>query len=117
MLSALLGVYAAWIGDRKRSLDLFERGYADFILEPFTETDEFSRKKFPDKPRVGPFQANLGGFLSACLYGLPGIQLGPEEPAEWARRAVVPSSGWDAPQGERPWGRNPPAVPGANPRA
>src|SRR5205814_1639495 len=88
MLSALLGVYAAWIGDRERSLELFEQGYADFILEPFTETDEFSRKKFPEKPRVGPFQANLGGFLSACVYGLPGIRIVPADPAEWARRAA-----------------------------
>src|SRR5438445_792807 len=35
MLSALLGVYAAWIGERERSLDLFERGYAEFVNEPF----------------------------------------------------------------------------------
>ena len=109
MLSALLGVYAAWIGDRKRSLDLFERGYADFILEPFTETDEFSRKRFPDKPRVGPFQANLGGFLSSCLYGLPGIRIGPEEPAAWPRRRVVLPAGWDAIEVDRLWIRNRPA--------
>jgi hypothetical protein len=109
MLSALLGVYAAWIGDRDRSLDLFEKGYADFILEPFTETDEFSRKRFPEKPRVGPFQANLGGFLSACLYGLPGIRVGPEDPAEWARRPVTLPSGWDAIEVERLWIRNRPA--------
>ena len=109
MLSALLGVYAAWIGDRKRSLDLFERGYADFILEPFSETDEFSRTKFPDKPRVGPFQANLGGFLSACLYGLPGIRVGPEEPSGWPRRAVTLPAGWDAIEVERLWVRGSPA--------
>src|SRR5437773_2408747 len=109
MLSALLGVYAAWIGDRERSLDLFEQGYADFILEPFTETDEFSRKKFPEKPRVGPFQANLGGFLSACVFGLPGIRVGPEDPAEWARRPVTLPSGWEAIEVERLWVRNRPA--------
>ncbi len=109
MLSALLGVYAAWIGDRKRSLDLFERGYADFILEPFMETDEFSRKKFPEKPRVGPFQANLGGFLSACIFGLPGIQLGPDEPVAWARRPIVLPSGWDGIEVERLWIRSRPA--------
>jgi protein-glucosylgalactosylhydroxylysine glucosidase len=109
MLSALLGVYAAWIGDRKRSLDLFERGYADFILEPFSETAEFSRKKFPEKPRVGPFQANLGGFLTSCLLGLPGIQIGPEEPSSWARRPVKLPAGWDAIEVERLWIRNRPA--------
>jgi trehalose/maltose hydrolase-like predicted phosphorylase len=109
MLSALQGVYAAWRGDRARSLELFERGYADFMLEPFTETDEFSRKRFPEKPRVGPFQANLGGFLSACLYGLPGIQVGPEEPCDWARRRVTLPDGWDAIEVERLWVRRRPA--------
>ena len=108
MLSAMLGVYAAWIGDRERSLDLFERGYAEFVHEPFWETDEFSRKRFPEKPRVGPFQANLAGFLSSCLYGLPGIRVGPEEPCEWARRPVTLPSGWSAVEVERLWVRNRP---------
>jgi hypothetical protein len=106
MLSPLLGVYAAWLGEREQSLELFERGYADFVTEPWSETDEFSRKKFPDKPRVGPFQANLGGFLAACMYGLPGIRVGPEEPCEWARRPVILPAGWDAIEIERIWTRN-----------
>ena len=109
MLSSLLGVYAAWLGDRRRSLELFERGYADFINEPFTETDEFSRKRFPERPRVGPFQANLGGFLMACLYGLSGIELGPEDPAAWPRRAVCLPAGWTAIDVERIWVRDRPA--------
>ena len=109
MLSALLGVYAAWLGDRTRSRELFERGFADFSLEPFTETDEFSRTRFPEKPRVGPFQANIGGFLSACLYGLPGVELGPEDPCSWARRPVILPEGWDAIEVERIWVRHRPA--------
>ena len=109
MLSALLGVYAAWIGDRERSLDLFERGYAEFVHDPFWETDEFSRKRFPEKPRVGPFQANLAGFLSACMYGLPGLRVGPEEPCEWPRRPVTLPAGWDTIEVERIWVRGRPA--------
>jgi len=34
MLSALLGVYAARLGERERALELFERGYADFVIDP-----------------------------------------------------------------------------------
>ncbi|TMC30143.1 MAG: glycoside hydrolase family 65 protein, partial [Chloroflexi bacterium] len=83
MLSALLGVYAARAGDRAESLRWFERGYADFIEDPFMETNEFSLKRFPDKPRVGPFMANLGGFLMSCLYGLTGLVLSAAEPAAW----------------------------------
>jgi hypothetical protein len=101
MLSALQGVYAAWIGDRPRSRALFEQGYAEFVQEPYTETNEFSPTRHPDKPRVGPFMANLGGFLTSCLYGLPGIRLGPGEPATWPEREVVMPEGWDAVEVER----------------
>jgi trehalose/maltose hydrolase-like predicted phosphorylase len=101
MLSALLGTYAARLGDRAGALHWFEKGYADFIEDPFTETNEFSRKRFPDKPRTGPFMANLGGFLMSCLYGLTGLQLSPAEPAEWLTRPVVLPHGWDAIEVER----------------
>jgi hypothetical protein len=104
MLSALLGTYAARLGDRSRSADLFERGYAEFINEPFWETDEFSRK-FEDKPPVGPFQANLGGFLMSCISGLPGLEVSSAPPEEWAKRRVVLPEGWDAIEVERLWVR------------
>ena len=91
------------------ALRWFERGYADFIEEPFSETNEFSRKRFPDKPRVGPFMANLGGFLMSCLYGLTGLRLGPEEPAEWCRRPVVLPEGWEAVEVDRIFVRGRPA--------
>ncbi len=109
MLSALLGTYAARLGSRTEALRWLERGYADFIEEPFSETNEFSRKRFPDKPRVGPFMANLGGFLMGCLYGMTGLQLGPDEPAEWCRRPVVLPEGWDAVEVDRIFVRGRPA--------
>lgn len=46
MLSPLLGVYAAWNGDRTGAARWFEAGYSDFIEEPYLETNEFSRKRF-----------------------------------------------------------------------
>ena len=109
MLSALQGVFAARLGDRSRSLELFERGFADFIQEPFREAHEFSRRRFPDKPPCGPFMANLGGFLMSCLYGLPGLELGQGEPATWCERPVVLPEGWDAIQVERLHVRGQPA--------
>jgi hypothetical protein len=96
MLSALLGVYAAWNGDRAGARDWFEKGYAEFIEEPYVEANEFSRKRHPDKPRVGPFMANLGGFLMSCLYGLTGLELSDAEPSEWFKRPVVLPEGWQA---------------------
>ena len=52
-------------GTAERALELFERGYADFVLEPFAATDEYSPNGVSRRERAGPFAANLGGFLSA----------------------------------------------------
>jgi hypothetical protein len=96
MLSAMLGVYAARLGDRAASLDLFEKGYGDFVIEPFTVTAEYSPQVYPDRARAGPFTANLGGFLTSCLYGLTGLRLHGGDPASWFGRRIVLPAGWDA---------------------
>jgi protein-glucosylgalactosylhydroxylysine glucosidase len=108
MLSAMLGVYEAWTGDRAASLERFERGYADFVVEPYTITAEFSPDIYPGQSVAGPFAANMGGFLSACLYGLPGIHLKPSAPSSWCERPVVLPQGWDAIHVERVWVRDEP---------
>jgi trehalose/maltose hydrolase-like predicted phosphorylase len=95
MLSALLGVYAARTGDRGRSLELFERGYADFIMEPFAQTTEYSPKVFPDETRAGPFAANIGGFLTSLLFGLAGLKLSSGDTSSWCTHAVTMPRGWD----------------------
>jgi protein-glucosylgalactosylhydroxylysine glucosidase len=107
MLSAPLGAWAARLGDRALSSRLFEEGYADFVEEPFLVTNEFSRR-FPDQPRAGPLIANVGGFLSSCLYGLTGLTLGPEEPAAWSRRPASMPELWDGLEVERVWARGQP---------
>jgi hypothetical protein len=101
MLSAILGVFAARVGDRKRSLELFERGYAEFVLPPFAAPDEYSPKVFPEMPRAAPFTANLGGFLTSLLYGLPGLELGPGAPETWCARPITLPQGWDSIEVER----------------
>jgi hypothetical protein len=108
MLSAMLGVYAARLGDRSRASDLFQRGYANFVTEPFTVTLEYEPTRFPETPRAGPFTANLGGFLMALLYGLPGLAPDADDPAGWLKRPVVLPTGWDAIEVERVWVRGQP---------
>ena len=108
MLSALLGVYAARVGDRGRSLELFERGYADFVIDPFALTTEYAPAVFPEQPVAGPFTANLGGFLTSCLYGLPGIRIGPGEPESWCARPVTLPKGWTEVHVDRVWARGGP---------
>jgi trehalose/maltose hydrolase-like predicted phosphorylase len=108
MLSAPMGVWAAWLGDRALSARLFEEGYAEFIDGPWRVTNEFS-SRFPDRPRAGPLVANVGGFLSSCLYGLPGLVLRAGDPQHWARRPVVMPELWDGVEVDRIWVRGNPA--------
>jgi protein-glucosylgalactosylhydroxylysine glucosidase len=108
MLSALLGVWAARGGNRRRASALFERGYGDFALEPFTLIDEYSARVFPDMPRAGPFFANIGGFLTGCLFGLTGLRPGPGAPETWCRGPVAMPSLWEGIRVEQLWMRGEP---------
>ena len=54
-------------------------------------------------------KTNPGGFLTACLYGLTGIQVGPGEMREWGTRPVVLPAGWESIEVERIWVRGRPA--------
>ncbi|GIH15666.1 glycoside hydrolase family 65 protein [Rugosimonospora africana] len=108
MLSAMLGVYAARLGDRARALELFEKGYGQFVVDPYTITLEYSPTVFPDHPHAGPFTANLGGFLTSCLYGLTGLQLREGEPAAWFDRQITLPDGWDAIHVDRLWAHTKP---------
>jgi hypothetical protein len=108
MLSSMLGVYAARLGDRAASLDLFEKGYGQFIVDPYTITLEYSPTAFPDHPHAGPFTANLGGFLTSCLYGLTGLHLLSGDPSTWFQRTVALPEGWDAIHSDSVWVRGRP---------
>jgi len=105
MLSPLLGAFAARAGDQARAVELFERGYAEFVIEPYAVTVEYSPIVFPERTPAGPFTANLGGFLTACLYGLTGIQPGPGDPDSWGVRPVALPKGWRGIEVERVWAR------------
>jgi hypothetical protein len=109
MLSALLGAWAARLGDRQLSSRLFEEGYAKFASERFNVVHEYRRDKFPEQPVSGPFMANLGGFLLSCLYGLTGLRVGPGEPSTWCERPVVMPDLWDGIEVERIWVRGSPS--------
>jgi protein-glucosylgalactosylhydroxylysine glucosidase len=109
MLSALYGVWAARLGDREQSARLFDEGYAAFVSDRFLNTHEYREDRFPEQPVAGPFFANLGGFLLGCLYGLPGLRIGPGTPESWCERAVVMPEGWEGIAVERIWVRGQPA--------
>lgn len=101
MLSPLYGVWAAWAGDRRASTRLFEQGYADLVVGRFLQTLEQLPANEPDKPKAGPFFANLSGFLQGLLFGLPALSVGPDEPETWPSRPVVMPAGWRGIEVER----------------
>jgi hypothetical protein len=109
MLSPLYGVWAAWTGDRRLALRMYERGYAEMIGGRFLQTLEMTPGMDPSKPPSGPFFANLGGFLMGLQFGLPGLRLGQGDPADWAQRPVVLPAGWRSIEVERAWVRMEPA--------
>lgn len=96
MLSALLGVWAAWTGDRKLAAKLLEDGYGRFQTGRFAQTLEYRPDKFPEQPRASPFLANIGGFLTGLVLGFPGIRPTVDDPRQWPARPVVLPDGWDA---------------------
>lgn len=105
ILSPMLGVYAARLGDRKLAAELFRRGYADFVLQPFGMATEFSPASFPEKPRPVPFTANMGGFLSSILYGLTGLRASYGDVAGWCKQRVVLPEDWEEIRVDRLWVR------------
>jgi protein-glucosylgalactosylhydroxylysine glucosidase len=107
MLSSQLGVFGARVGDRKRALEFFERGYAAFVKEPYSVTLEYDPTVFPDQPRAALYGKSRG-FLMSCLYGLTGLRLTSKPPGEWCERPIALPQGRNAIEVERVWVRGVP---------
>lgn len=107
MMSALFPVWAARLGRREQAMDLLERGFGEFIDDPFIAPDEFPRH-MRDKPAANPMFANLGGYLLDLLFGFPGLALGDGEPATWAARDACLPGEWTEIAVERIWVRGSP---------
>ena len=103
MLSALYGVWAAWLGDRDLALKLLDDGYGQFCVGRFLQTLEYRPDRFPEQPQAGPFFANIGGFLTGLILGFTGLRVGPGGPETWAERTVVLPTGWTSIEIDRLW--------------
>ena len=109
MLSSLYGVWASRLGNRRLSLEMLDRGYADFCTGRFMQTLEYRKDVFPEQTPAGPFFANLGGFLLGLILGFPKIQPGANNPQDWCKGPIVLPSGWRSIEinriwiGGRPW--------------
>lgn len=107
MLAALYGAWAAWAGDRDLSLTLLEEGYGLYETGRFAQILEYRTDKIGGV-KAGPFVANMGGFLTGLLFGLPGLKVGDGDPRRWPQRPVVLPKGWEAVSCERLWIRGEP---------
>lgn len=95
MLAALYGTWAAWLGDRDLSLRLHEEGFAAYQSGRFLQTLEYRLDKI-DGVAAGPFFANIGGFITGLLLGLPGLRIEDGDPLRWPVRPVLLPRGWTA---------------------
>jgi protein-glucosylgalactosylhydroxylysine glucosidase len=103
MLSSLFGVWAARRGERDLALHCFTKGIREFACDPFWS---FTETRGQDRPL---FLTNPAGFLTACMYGLTGIQLDGGDPTQWGTFPIVMPTGWDGVEVERIWVRGRPA--------
>jgi hypothetical protein len=103
---ALVGVFAARLGDRKFSGELFSSGVANFVVEPFKMFCEFSDITPGARPPFAtPFLTCMGSFLMACLYGLTGMQMDSGAPEDWFKVPVAMPELWDGVESEQIWVR------------
>ena len=109
MLPALYGTWAAWAGDRDLSLKLLEEGYGLYQYGRFQQTLEYRLDLPSEGVATGPFFANMGGFVTGLLFGLPGLKVTEADPEQWPSRPVVLPRGWEAIECDRLWVRGRPA--------
>lgn len=109
MLPALYATWAAWAGDRALSLKLMEEGYGLYQYGRFQQTLEYRLDIPSEGVASGPFVANMGGFITGLLFGLPGLKVTDADPDQWPSRPVVLPQGWQAIECDRLWIRGRPA--------
>ncbi len=120
MMSSFFGVFAARMGDRKLSRELFDSGNLNFIKDTFMQFTEFaphiqgwsktlhSNLAYSPSWTRTPFVTQAGGLLTGLLLGLPGIQIGSGELEQWCQHPVAMPEGWDGIEVERVWLKNKP---------
>lgn len=101
MLSALYAVWACREGDRELATKFFEMGAMGYLIEPYNQFCEISKRVGKEGSFLGRFNGktvfltNPAGFLMSLMFGLPDLKLGAGDPTEWATEPVVLPAGWE----------------------
>jgi hypothetical protein len=106
-------VSAARQGDRKRTADLLDAILPSHVVPPFMQFIEFAGQGGQgiggnSVPTV-PYIANAGSIMTAWLFGLTGLVLGPDSPQTWGQFPITMPDGCDGVEVERIWVRGKPA--------
>ncbi|MFW6059921.1 MAG: glycoside hydrolase family 65 protein [Phycisphaeraceae bacterium] len=118
METGVLTTWAARFGKRALARQLLQDGFMQRMVEPFDQWKESTRathraqrssKPPPVNPPVTVFVTAAGALLESLLLGMPGLHVGPGEPASWQRWSVALPEGWDGIEVERLWIRGRPA--------
>ncbi len=98
MHNSYIGVWAARIGDRKLAAESLDHAIRRYVIDPFMMFGEHAtdaKLKAHKKENPPLFQTTPAGFVNACLLGLTGIRVGPDDPSNWGRFPIVMPEGWD----------------------
>lgn len=103
MLTGFLGMFPAWIGDRKKSREFYDKANLTFFIEPFYSCIEWSIDDPED--RVHPKQDFNTNFITGRGSLLAGLMLGltkicpwkggiDSDISEWLGENIVLPEGW-----------------------
>ncbi len=104
MLTGFLGVYPAWLGDRKKALEFYNKANLTFFIAPFFACTEWSTPNEDD--RLNPkhhfntsFITGRGSLLAGLLLGLtkicPWNGAVDGDPEAWLGKNIILPDGWE----------------------
>ena len=86
MLSGFLGIFPAWLGDRKKALQFFSKANLEFFCDPFYQCTEYAMTSDEQHKPYGivtPFLTGRGSLLSGLMMGLTRLSIWHDNVDDW----------------------------------
>lgn len=112
MLSGFLGIFPAWLGDRKKALQFFSKANLEFFCDPFYQCTEYAMTSDEQHKPYGivtPFLAGRGSLLSGLMMGLTRLSIWHDNVDDWLEGPIVLPEGWEEIEIARIWIKGRPA--------